>query len=101
MRFEGGKGTIALVYQSNRTMPVIQSAKKALRRDRKREAHNAALRTRLGHAVKAALEEPSQDTVSAAHSVIDRAAKKRVIHPNRSARLKSRVGKRIAQKKTT
>jgi small subunit ribosomal protein S20 len=74
-------------------MPVTKSAKKALRRDIQRESVNKPIRTRMRKFVRVALDEPSSENIAAAYSSVDRAAKKKVIHANRAARLKSRLMK--------
>jgi ribosomal protein S20 len=80
-------------------MPVIQSAKKALRRDQRRAAINKPIRMRMRNLLRAALIEPSSENISAAYSAIDRAVKKKVIHANRGARLKSHLTKAHKQSK--
>lgn len=74
-------------------MPVLRSAKKALRLDQRRAAINKPIRTRMLQLVAAALTEPTSKNIAAAYSAVDRAAKKHVIHTNRGARLKSRLMK--------
>ena len=78
-------------------MPVTTSAKKALRRDRQRTIVNRRLRGQVKKALKQARRNPTQKLLNQAASVLDRAAKKRVIHPNKAARLKSGLAK-LAQK---
>lgn len=87
-------------------MPVTVSAKKALRRDRRKAAINRCLRLRLKKTLKQARTKPTQKLLAQAASALDRAAKKRVIHTNKAARLKSRLAKlaqkaKKLQKKTT
>lgn len=72
-------------------MPVSQSAKKALRRDQRREAINQKIKQKVRQVVKKTRQKPTKKNLAAAASVLDRAAKKRVIHPNKAARLKSRL----------
>lgn len=74
-------------------MPVTVSAKKALRRDRRRTMVNRRIRHRLKKALKDARENPTKKLLSQAASILDRAAKKKVIHFNKAARLKSRLAK--------
>lgn len=74
-------------------MPVTVSAKKALRRDQRRAVINKRIRRRLKQVLKQARENPTNKLLSQAVSILDRAAKKRVIHPNKAARLKSRLAK--------
>jgi small subunit ribosomal protein S20 len=87
-------------------MPVTVSAKKALRRGQRKTVINRRLRLLLKKALQQARIKPSQKLLSQAASVLDRAAKKRVIHANKAARLKSRLAKlaqkaKKQQKKTT
>jgi small subunit ribosomal protein S20 len=67
-------------------------------RNRQRNiAVKSEVKTRIKQAVTA-LETPGTDVKPAATvavSTIDRAAKKGVIHPNKAARLKSRLAKRV------
>lgn len=79
-------------------MPVIESAKKALRRDRRRTVVNKRVREKFREALKKAREEKSEKAVSSAYSQIDIAAKKNVIHKNKAGRLKSRLSKLVAGK---
>lgn len=83
-------------------MPVTKSAKKALRKDRRRTVINTRIRRRLKEVLKKTRANPTKKLLSQAVSVLDRAAKKRVIHPNKAARLKSRLAKlaKKAKKKT-
>jgi len=76
-------------------MPVIKSAKKKLRQDRKREKNNNKLRMLLKKALKTARKTASKENVSKATKVIDKLAKKHLIHKNKAARLKSSLSKLI------
>lgn len=77
-------------------MPVTQSAKKALRRDQRRQSVNQVIKARIRSVIKAANKnEPNEEKVNQAYSVLDRAAKKKVLHPNTAARYKSAVAKSI------
>lgn len=74
-------------------MPIIKSAIKKLRKDKKRTVRNKALKRRYKDLVKKALGEPTEENIKKAVSVIDRAAKRNIIHKNKASRLKSRVMK--------
>jgi small subunit ribosomal protein S20 len=74
-------------------MPVTQSAKKALRRDKRRTAVNKRVKARVKARVDSVLKKATKKNLAQAYSVIDRAAKKKVIHKNKAARLKSRLAK--------
>jgi small subunit ribosomal protein S20 len=72
-------------------MPITLSAKKALRRDRRRAIVNRRLRDQLKKALKRARKNPTEKLLKQTNSLLDQAAKKRIIHPNKAARLKSRL----------
>lgn len=74
-------------------MPVIKSAIKKLRQDRKREKRNDALRDDLKSVVRQAKKVKNGKAVAQAVSVIDKAAKNKIIHTNKAARLKSSLTK--------
>ena len=74
-------------------MPVIKSAKKKLRQDRKKETLNANLLTQVKKLIKKAKKEMSEKTIIEAVKRIDKAAKKGVFHKNKAARLKSQLSK--------
>ena len=75
-------------------MPRIASAKKNMRKSRaaavRNRAQRAALRTAVKNA-KAAGSTPA--TKKAATKLLDRAARKGLVHPNNAARHKSQVAK--------
>ncbi|MCL5433171.1 MAG: 30S ribosomal protein S20 [Patescibacteria group bacterium] len=81
-------------------MPVIKSAKKKLRQDKKREEKNAKIKKLLSDNIKKATKKPSEKTIISAVKVIDKAAKNKIIHKNKAARIKSRLSKLIPAKKT-
>jgi len=72
-------------------VPVIKSAIKKLRKDRKREKENDARRRSLERAIRLARKSPSK--INAAYSAIDRAVKRNIIHKNKAARIKSSLAK--------
>jgi small subunit ribosomal protein S20 len=83
-------------------MPNTKSAKKRLRQNVTRRALNrsikSALRTqvrRVHEAVKAGDAEASQEAFRMAAQKLDRAASRRIIHPNAAARTKSRLSARV------
>ena len=82
-------------------MPVTKSAKKALRTATRRHAENLIQKDTFKKAVKAvkkAVAEGSEKTAelfSKAQSALDRAAKNNTVHPNKAARLKSRLAKKL------
>jgi len=74
-------------------MPVTKSAKKALRRDRRRTIVNIRIKRRIKEALKKARKNPDKKTLAQVASVLDRGVKKGIIHKNKAARLKSRLTK--------
>ena len=79
-------------------MPNVKSAEKRMRTSAKLAIHNKAQRSRLRTAVKKARQAESAEDVATtfadAKSLLDRAARKRLLHPNKAARLKSKLAKR-------
>lgn len=77
-------------------MPNIKSAEKRVRIEKKRRTENASAKSALRTAIKS-VEKPgvlSGETLSQAAHVLDKAASKGIIHPNKAARKKSRLAKR-------
>jgi ribosomal protein S20 len=75
-------------------MPIIKSAKKRVRVARKASVRNAKTKRNLKNAFKLFAKSPSAKAASATQSTIGKAAKKRVIHKNKAARLQSQAAKR-------
>jgi small subunit ribosomal protein S20 len=80
-------------------MPHTRAAKRALRKSQQRRLENrserSALRTQTKNA-RAAIQgktESMAEQVRMAASKLDKAAKKHLIHPNKAARLKSRLAR--------
>ena len=80
-------------------MPVIKSAKKKLRKDRKKEIVNKNLKNLFKKNIKLAERNPSEVNVKKAVKIIDKIAKKNIIHKNKAARIKSKLAKLLAGKK--
>lgn len=74
-------------------MPVIKSAKKKLRQDKKRTASNKRLKNLFEKLVKQAKKSPTEKSVKRAISAIDKVASKNIIHENKAGRLKSTLSK--------
>ncbi|HEX4600250.1 MAG TPA: 30S ribosomal protein S20 [Gemmatimonadales bacterium] len=76
-------------------MPQIKSAKKAMRQGRARHLRNQAQRSALRTALKRVRHATSPDAAAeayrAAARLLDRAARKGLIHDNNAARHKSRL----------
>ena len=85
-------------------MPQTKSAKKRLRQNVKRRAHNRAGRSRLRTALKgfdaAVAGGTGAEALPAAMAAVDRAAAKGLIHKREAARRKARMSKRVTGTKT-
>lgn len=80
-------------------MPVIQSAKKALRRDKRRAIINKTIKLKIKEILKTTRKNPNKKNLGLAFIALDRAAKKKIIHQNKANRLKSRLSKLLQVKK--
>ncbi len=74
-------------------MPIIKSAVKRARQAEKRTANNRQIKTAIKSAVKAFVASPSQTTLSAAQSELDKAVKKGLIKKNTASRRKANLSK--------
>ena len=78
-------------------MPKIKSAKKAMRQGRSRAVRNKAQRSSLRTALKrvrtATNAADAAQAYQAAAQLLDRAARKGLVHKNNAARHKSRLAK--------
>ncbi len=79
-------------------MPNIQSAKKELRKMKKRAALNKVRRDTYKNLLKKAAVGKSADLVKAAQQALDKAAKTGVIKKNTAARKLSRLMKKVNKK---
>lgn len=83
-------------------MPHTPSARKRLRKTEKRRKRNRAVaksikikRKAVEAAVKAGDAAQTTEATKATQTVLDRAAARGYIHPNKAARLKSRLAKKL------
>jgi len=80
-------------------LPKLRSAKKRLRQDSQIRIRNRSALSRMRSAVKAvrqAEDAPSaQAALATAVSIIDKSARRRIIHRNAAARYKSRLTRRV------
>lgn len=67
-------------------MPLIKSAIKQMKQDRRRYAQNLRTKRAMRTAVKAFEADPTFDTLRAAQSAVDTAAKKHVLSKQAAAR---------------
>ena len=81
-------------------MPIIKSAIKKMRQDRKKTTRNKIQREKMNEAIKTVNQsvkdnktDKLSDALKSAYKKIDKAVKKNLIHPNNSARKKSRLSR--------
>ncbi len=79
-------------------VPITTSAKKALRVSYRRTAVNKATSLRYKQAVKDMRLHPTAKNLQTAYSLLDRAVKAKIMHKNKSARLKSALSKLLSKK---
>lgn len=86
-------------------MPHTSSAKKRLRQNLKRRQHNRAIKKELKLQLRAVTKadkdvtlEQLREEYNKAAKKLDKAAAKRVIHPNLAARKKSQLARLLNQK---
>jgi len=85
-------------------MPMNKSMAKRMRQAQRRAERNKAVRTRTRSTLRIARESIAEGAdsmvadVGAAQKALDKAAKRRIVHPNAAARRKSRLMKRLAAK---
>jgi ribosomal protein S20 len=74
-------------------MPIIKSAIKRAKQTIKRNTRNVGIKRDIKEATKAFLAKPTAATLSAAHSEIDTAVKKKLLKKNTAARRKAVLAK--------
>jgi ribosomal protein S20 len=74
-------------------MPIIKSAIKRMKQTAKRRERNVGIKRDIKGAVKAFLAKPTSEGLSAAHSELDTAVKKKLLKKNTVARQKSQLSK--------
>jgi small subunit ribosomal protein S20 len=79
-------------------MPVIKSAKKKLKVDRKRESANKKARALINILIKKARKKPTEKSILEAFRATDKGVKKDIFHKNKGARIKSALSKLINKK---
>lgn len=76
-------------------MPITKSAKKSLKVSRTKKTHNDKVKISLSKALKTTNEKNISQTIS----IIDKAAKRGIIHKNKAARMKSALCKKFGTAK--
>ena len=79
-------------------MPVTKTAKRALRGSLRKQKVNKALMSRLEIAMRMAKKDKKEKDIKTAISLTDRVAKKKIIHKNKAARMKSSLSKLLPSK---
>lgn len=74
-------------------MPIIKSARKKMRQDKKRTQINKSRKGIVKKLIDKAQKKPTKENITAAISAVDKLAKVKVIHKNKAARIKSRLAK--------
>ena len=72
-------------------MPVTKTAKRALRSSKNKGGVNKIIISKLESAIRIAGKTSGKENILKAISLADRAVKKRVIHKNKAARIKSKL----------
>ena len=76
-------------------MPVIKSAKKKLKVDRKRESINKKAKSFIDLVIKKAQKKSTPENIKIAFKAIDKGVKRNIFHKNKASRIKSRLSKLI------
>lgn len=74
-------------------MPIIKSAIKRAKQTIKRRERNVGIKRDIKEAAKAFMAKPTAASLSAAHSEIDTAVKKKLLKKNTAARRKAQLAK--------
>jgi small subunit ribosomal protein S20 len=83
-------------------MPIIKSAKKRVKISKRNRAENLKSFSKIKSSLRAFSKEKDikkkEKLLNKTYSIIDRAAKKNLLHKNKAARIKSRLQKSLSQK---
>jgi len=90
---------IPIWFDYTLAMPVTKTAKRALRGSKRKASANVITITNLEVAVRHAKKSKSLKDIFGAISLADKAAKKRTIHKNKAARIKSSLSKLLPKSK--
>lgn len=78
-------------------MPVTKTAKRALRVSKRQKSVNSILKGRLEIAIRKVRKTKADKDARSAASIADRAVKKKLIHKNRAARIKSSLSHLVSK----
>lgn len=79
-------------------MPVIKSAKKKLRQDKKKQIKNRRFKNLLIDTIKIAKKNATRENIIKAVKTVDKAANLKIIHKNKASRIKSTLSKLLDKK---
>lgn len=79
-------------------MPVTKTAKRALRSSKKKMRVNKIMTARLEIAMRIAKKSRKEKDIISAISLADKSLKKRIIHKNKAAHIKSTLSKMLPKK---
>ncbi len=82
-------------------MPIIKSAKKAMRQTETRTAHNKEIKKNIKNALKTFKADPTPANLSKAQSEYDKAVKKGLLKKNTASRRKANLAKFAKAAKAT
>jgi len=74
-------------------MPILKSSIKKLKQSERKRDHNRVIKVGVKNLLDAFKKKPTPGAFSKLMSALDKAAKKNIISPHKSARLKSRLSK--------
>jgi ribosomal protein S20 len=78
-------------------MPVTKTAKRALRSSKNKESVNKLIVSKLEAAIRLASKSKNVEKIKKAFSLTDKASKKKVIHKNKAARIKSSLARLLSK----
>ena len=79
-------------------MPTHKSVKKRLRQNKKANIQNRSIKSEIKTFVKKVEASLDEKDLKETVSLLDKAARKRVVHKNHASRVKSRLTKLVTQK---
>lgn len=79
-------------------MPITTSAIKKLKQDKKRKQQNLLVRNMVRVTIKNYKKNYTAESLSKVFKTVDMAAKKHIFHPNKAARIKSKLSKLLIKK---
>lgn len=78
-------------------MPIIRSAIKKMRQDKRQTVINKPIKTSVRTSLEKVIKNPNKENARLAFKVVDKAAKKHIIHKNKADRLKARISNILAK----